>query len=109
MKHALLGWVIGACLAAANATADEVPLRCDGKIIQRGFSVAYVLSLCGAPELHWRSEVPARARNPQGFTYFSGFSLTERLVYDRGYGRFPAELEFVDGELRRIERLPHRR
>ncbi|HEY8521087.1 MAG TPA: DUF2845 domain-containing protein [Gammaproteobacteria bacterium] len=109
MRRALSTWLLAASFVAASASADEVPLRCAGKIIQEGYSVAYVLSLCGPPELHWRNEVPARARNPRGFTYWSGYSVTERLVYDRGYGRFPAELEFIDGELRRIERLPHRR
>jgi len=91
-------------LAAAPAAADA-PFRCDGRIVDPGMSVGQVLMLCGPPDFHWAGKTQARARNPAGFTYWSGPSTTERMIYDRGYGRFPVELEFFDGELRRIELL----
>ncbi len=100
--------VVLAALLASPAAADG-PFRCGGRIIDPGMSLSLVLSLCGPPDFQWHAEVPARARNPRGFTYWSGFSATERLLYRRGYGRFPAELEFVEGELRRIELLPRGR
>src|SRR5690606_7534728 len=96
-------------LFAATASAADAPFRCGGKIIDRGMSVGEVLALWGEPDLHWRRDVPARARNPAGFTYWSGVTVNERLIYERGYGRFPVELEFIEGELRRTELLTRAR
>ena len=37
-----------------------------------------------------------------------GIALSEQWIYERGWGRFPAVLVFVDGTLKRIDFLPHR-
>ena len=100
--------VLFALLAATAAEADA-PFRCEGKIIDRGMSLGEVLALCGEPDLHWRRDIPARARNRAGFTYWSGVTVNERLIYERGYGRFPVELLFIEGELRRTELLTRAR
>jgi hypothetical protein len=37
-----------------------------------------------------------------------GLTLSEQWIYERGWGRFPAVLIFLDGTLKRIDFLPHR-
>jgi hypothetical protein len=83
-------------------------LRCGGRIIDEGAALSYVLALCGRPQSHLVREVPVRARRPDGFAYVAGTSVSEQLIYDRGWGQFPALLEFHDGYLRRIYHLPYR-
>jgi hypothetical protein len=95
-------------LLGASAVHAMGPLRCDGRIIQRGVSAVYVLSLCGEPQLMYSETGPVRSAVPGGFTRPAGFFLSEIWVYDRGFGRFPAELHFRDGILRRIDYSPHR-
>ena len=80
-------------------------MRCKGKIVDVGMSLPAVLALCGPPDWSWQGNGRARARNAQGFTYFSGLATTERFIYDRGYGRIPVQLVFIEGELRRIEHV----
>ena len=106
MKYKLI--VLGitfCCCATANAAGS---LRCQGKIIRAGFHAAYVLAICGPPEYQLIEEVPARARTVTGFSRFIGIAVSERWIYDRGWGKFPVVLEFHEGKLRRIEFLPHR-
>ena len=43
-----------------------------------------------------------------GSSRIVGLTLSEQWIYDRGWGRFPAVLFFLDGTLRRIDYLPHR-
>jgi hypothetical protein len=93
------------CPAAGHAAGA---LRCDGKIIDEGEPLGYVLGLCGRPSSHVISEVPVRGRNFRGFTYRSGVAVTEQLIYDRSWGQFPVLLEFRDGRLLRIEYLPRK-
>jgi len=83
-------------------------LRCQGKIIDPGATMAQILTMCGSPKTRIIEEVPVRARVASGFSRFIGFTTTEQWVYDRGWGRFPAVLNFHDGKLRRIEYLPYR-
>ncbi len=83
-------------------------LRCQGKIIDPGVTMAQVLAMCGSPKTRIIEEVPVRARVASGFSRFIGVTTTEQWVYDRGWGRFPAVLKFHDGKLRRIEYLPYR-
>ena len=83
-------------------------LRCQGKIIDPGATMAQVLAMCGAPKTRIIEEVPVRARVASGFSRFIGFNTTEQWVYDRGWGRFPAVLWFQDGKVQRIEYLPYR-
>jgi len=83
-------------------------LRCQGKIIDPGATMAQILTMCGSPKTRIIEEVPVRARVASGFSRFVGFTTTEQWVYDRGWGRFPAVLNFHDGKLRRIEYLPYR-
>lgn len=83
-------------------------LRCQGRIIDRGATMAQILALCGPPETRIIEEVPVRARTAAGFSRFIGIAQTEYWEYDRGWGRFPAVLWFQDGKVKRIEYLPYR-
>jgi hypothetical protein len=83
-------------------------LRCQGKIIDPGATMAQVLMMCGSPKIRIIEEVPVRTRVASGFSRFIGITLTEQWVYDRGWGKFPAVLWFQDGKLQRIEYLPYR-
>lgn len=102
----LIGALTLAVSGAANAAGE---LRCGGRIIDPGVTVGYVLALCGKPVSHTVERVPVRARLPNGFSRVSGVSVSERMIYDRGWGRFPALLVFRDGALQRITLLPDRR
>ena len=105
MKHLLLL----ACLAlsyTSAANADST-LRCKGRIIKVGVPAAYVLSECGEPQNQVFQESVGRAATVAGASrLFVAFS--EQWVYDRGWGRFPAVLVFLDGTLRRIDFTPVR-
>jgi hypothetical protein len=99
-----------ACLAlcytsAANA---EPSLRCKGRIIRVGVPAGYILSECGPPANQTLQETTARAGTFNGSSRIVGLTLSEQWIYERGWGRFPAVLYFLDGTLRRIEYLPHR-
>lgn len=90
-------------------TADAYgPLRCKGKIVRPGATMAQIVALCGQPKARIVKELPVRHRTITGFSRFSGIILDERWEYDRGWGRFPAVLLFQDRILRRIEYLRHR-
>lgn len=102
MKIPLTALILAAAAFAAPSAHAVDSIRCDGKIVETKMSILEVVALCGEPDSAYRAEVPARARNRNGFTFQTGFSVTERLVYERGYGRFPVEMVFIDGELRRI-------
>ena len=85
-------------------TADAYgSLRCKGKIIDTGMSMAKVLELCGQPKTRIIEQVPVRSRNFTGFSRFAGVAYTELWEYDRGWGKFPAVLRFRDEVLRRVE------
>jgi hypothetical protein len=105
MRHLLLL----ACLALSYATAANAAstLRCNGRIIRVGVPAAYVLSECGAPENEVFQESVARAATVGGSSRLL-VAVSEQWVYDRGWGRFPAVLIFLDGTLRRIDFLPVR-
>jgi hypothetical protein len=99
-----------ACLAFSyTSAATAAPsLRCNGRIMRVGVPAAYVLSQCGAPENQVLQESVARTGTSNGFSRITGLALSEHWVYDRGFGRFPAVLYFLDGTLRRIDFLPQR-
>jgi hypothetical protein len=106
VKHLL----VLACLAliytsAANA---EPSLRCNGRIIRVGVPAGYILSQCGPPATQTMQETTARAGTVFGSSRIVGLTSSEQWIYERGWGRFPAVLFFLDGTLRRIEYLPHR-
>ncbi len=103
-RLAILALMLCYC-GAADAYGS---LRCQGKIIDPGVTMAQVLAMCGSPKTRIIEEVPVRARVASGFSRFIGFTTTEQWVYDRGWGRFPAVLKFHDGKLRRIDYLPYR-
>jgi hypothetical protein len=94
-------------LSCGTANALD-SFRCNNRIIDVGASLAHVLAVCGRPDVHVGGSVPVRSRNFRGFSFVSGLSATDQLVYYRGWGRFPVELDFDDGRLRRIEYLPQR-
>lgn len=83
-------------------------LRCKGKFIDPGATTAQVLALCGPPENRVIEEVPVRSRLVTGFSRFTGIAVTERWIYDRGWGKFPAVLTFHDGILKRVDYLSYR-
>jgi hypothetical protein len=106
MKHLLLL----ACLAALSYTSAAnagSTLRCNGRIIKVGVPAAYVLSECGEPENQVFQESVGRAATVGGTSRLF-VALSEQWVYDRGWGRFPAVLVFLDGTLRRIDFIPVR-
>ena len=98
---------ISLLLLATTANADGL-LRCKGRLIKPGVNVGYVLEKCGTPRYGIIETGPARSRLVTGFSRLSGTFVSEQWIYDRGYGRFPAVLKFVDGTLRRIDYLPER-
>ena len=106
MKHVLLL----ACLASLYTSAAHAAgtLRCNGKIMRVGDPAAYILSQCGAPDHQVIQESVARAGTLTGASRVTGIALSEQWIYERGFGRFPAALIFVDGTLRRIDFLRHR-
>jgi hypothetical protein len=105
VKHLLLL----ACLALAYTSAANADstLRCKGRIIKVGVPAAYVLSECGEPQNQVFQESVGRAATVGGSSRVF-LALSEQWVYDRGWGRFPAVLVFLDGTLRRIDFIPVR-
>jgi Protein of unknown function (DUF2845) len=99
-----------ACLALSyTCAANAVPsLRCNGRIIRVGVPAAYVLSECGDPDNQVLQDTTARVGTVSGHSRIVGLALSEQWVYDRGWGRFPAVLIFLDGTLKRIDFLPYR-
>ncbi len=83
-------------------------LRCQGKFIDPGTTMAQVLALCGPPRSRVIEEAPIRSRILTGFTRFAGVAVTERWEYDRGWGKFPAVLTFQGGTLKRVDYLSYR-
>jgi hypothetical protein len=99
-----------ACLVLSyTATATAEPsLRCNGRIIRVGVPAGYILAECGPPANQTIQETTARVGTFSGSSRIVGLTLSEQWIYERGWGRFPAVLHFLDGTLRRIEYLPHR-
>ncbi len=98
-----------AMLILYAGTADAYgSLRCKGRLIDVGATVAEVVSLCGEPAGRTISAVPVRAGGLSGFSRLTGITSTEQWVYDRGWGKFPIVLFFDEGKIIRIEHLPHR-
>lgn len=106
MKRILL--IASLALSYTSAASAAGSLHCNGKLIRVGDPAAYVLSQCGAPEHQAIQESVARAGTLAGSSRLIGIALSEQWLYERGWGRFPAILVFVDGTLRRIEFLRHR-
>jgi len=106
VKHQLLLAFLAVAYTSAASAAPS--LRCNGRIIRVGVPAAYVLSECGAPENQVIQESLARAGTVSGSSRLVGIALSEQWVYNRGWGRFPAVLVFLDGTLKRIDFLPHR-
>ena len=106
MKHLLLL----ACLALSYTSAANAgsTLRCNGRIIKVGVPAAYILSECGDPDNQVLQATTARAGTVSGHSRIVGLTLSEQWVYDRGWGKFPAVLIFLDGTLRRIDFIPVR-
>jgi hypothetical protein len=95
-------------VAYTSAVSAAPSLRCNGRIIRVGVPAAYVLSECGAPENQVIQESLGRAGTISGSSRLVGIALSEQWIYNRGWGRFPAVLVFLDGTLKRIDFLPHR-
>lgn len=101
----MVAFLVGlAMLLVYSATADaNGSLRCQGKIISTGTTMAEVLLLCGEPTKRIIEQVPVRSGGIYGFSRSSGTMVVETLVYDRGWGKFPAVLNFWEGKLRRVD------
>lgn len=98
-----------AFLLVYAGTADAYgTLRCKGRLVNVGDSTAKVLSLCGEPARRVVRQVPVRAGVQNGFTRLYGLTTTERWIYDRGWGKFPAVFFIDDGVIRRVDYLPGR-
>jgi len=106
MKPLLLLACLG--LSYASAANAESSLRCKGRIIKVGVPAAYVLSECGDPDNQVFQESVATSGTVFGNSRVIGLALSEQWVYDRGWGRFPAVLFFLDGTLRRIDFITQR-
>ncbi len=100
--------VLALMLCYCGAADAYGSLRCQGRIIDPGATMAQVLAMCGSPKTRIIEEVPVRTRVASGFSRFVGITTTEQWVYDRGWGKFPAVLWFQDGKVQRIEYLPYR-
>lgn len=100
--------IVALLLIYASAVDAYGSLRCKGRIVDVGDRAAEVLALCGEPARRISNKYPVRSATRSGFTRFAGYTTAETWIYDRGWGKFPAVLTFDDGELRRIEHLPHR-
>ena len=98
MKH-LLPLACFALAYASTASADP-SLRCKGRIMKVGVPAAYILSECGPPANLTIQETTARAGTADGSTRVIGLTLSEQWIYERGWGRFPAVLHFLDGTLK---------
>ena len=100
--------VLAVLLAHAGAADAYGSLRCKGRFVDVGDTAEQVLALCGEPARRIVTYAPVRAGTLRGFTRFAGFASSERWIYDRGWGKFPAVLHFDDGVIRRIDHLPRR-
>ena len=106
MKHLLL--LTCSAFFYTAAVNAEPSLRCNGRLMKVGVPAAYVLSECGEPDNQVFQESVARAGTVGGSSRIVGLALSEQWIYNRGWGRFPAVLVFLDGTLRRIDFLPTR-
>jgi hypothetical protein len=106
MKSLLVLAVLALSYTSAATAAPS--LRCQGRLITVGLPAAYVLSACGAPENQVLQESVARGATANRSSRFVGIALSEQWIYERGWGRFPAVLFFLDGTLKRIDFLPYR-
>jgi hypothetical protein len=78
-------------------------LRCGSRLVEEGMRLTEVLERCGEPTWNTTFIEPIRARSLNGTVYEVSGSLKDVLRYDRGPGKFPANLIFIDGILESIE------
>lgn len=97
-----LAGVFGAFAAAQAGAADT--LRCSGRFVEAGASMAEVESLCGEPDTKEVERVPIRGRGAQGAVVTLGVLKVEQWTYRRP-GAFPVRLRFEETTLERIELL----
>ncbi len=100
--------MLGLMLCYCGAADAYGSLRCHGKIINPGISMAQVFEMCGSPKARIVEQVPVRTGTISGFSRLTGIIIAEQWIYDRGWGRFPALLWLQDGRLKRIDYLPYR-
>ena len=101
--------VLAILLLFTGAADAYGSLRCEGRLIHVGASVAEVMALCGEPSRRIVTQVPVRAAGVlTGFTRFVGYATSEQWIYDRGWGKFPAVLHIDAGKIQRIDYLPYR-
>ncbi|MBN1240721.1 MAG: DUF2845 domain-containing protein [Gammaproteobacteria bacterium] len=94
-----------AAAALAAASADAQTLRCRGTIIDTGMIAAEVLARCGEPASRETRTEPVYAGRVNGGTHVVGTTTLELWVYERGSGRFKAQLTFEENQLTKIEYL----
>ncbi len=107
MQSASLTAILAAALAALTAAPAEAAdtLRCGGRLIERGASMAEVESRCGDPDAREIEEVPIRGRGAQGAVITLGVTEIQHWIYEREAGQFPVRLTFEERSLQRIEYL----
>lgn len=95
--------LLAALLLGAAPLASAQTMRCGNVLIREGQTLGYVFEKCGPPQFSTSIIDPVWARGLHGGTYVVGISGYEVWRYDRGWGKFPANLTFREGKLRRIE------
>jgi hypothetical protein len=87
--------------AATQAALSET-LRCGSVLIQPGDDAWYVLEKCGEPTARTALITPVLANSVN--VYQSAFARSDRWLYHRNPGQFPAVLSIgEDGRVRSIE------
>ena len=90
-------------LAATQAAFSET-LRCGSVLIQPGDDAWYVLEKCGEPAARTALITPVLASSVNGNVYQTAFARSDRWLYRRNPGQFPAVLSIgEDGRVRAID------
>ena len=94
--------LVAGALCSFNALADD-SFHCGSSIIRVGQSSEEVAKKCGKPDSTETRIEPIRARNASGGTREVGQTSVEIWQYNRGGGKFPAQLTIEDGKVKKIE------
>ena len=90
-------------LAATQAAFSET-LRCGSVLIQPGDDAWYVLEKCGDPAARTALITPVLANSITGNVFQTAFTRSDRWLYRRNPGQFPAVLTIgEDGRVQAID------
>ena len=93
-----------ACALAPHAGHAE-SFWCGNRLVREGMAAAEVVSRCGEPASIRVVEEPVYARRSGSGRLKTGVVVTEYWVYDRGYGKFPAQIVVREGIAEQVELL----